>query len=365
MKILISDKLSKEAVDILSSTPGLEVDIKTDLKPEELKNIIGGYDALVVRSSTKATKEIINAGKNLKIIGRAGIGVDNVDVESASVRGIIVMNTPGGNVITTAEHAISMLMSMTRKIPQACSSMKEGKWEKSRFVGNELYNKTLGIIGMGRIGSLVAQRAKGIEMKVIAFDPFLSKESAQKLNIPLVTLEELLKISDFITIHATATEQTKHLINEKAFSQMKKGVKIVNCSRGSIIDEKALLKALQDGKISGAALDVFEEEPTKNLDLVKHESVICTPHLGASTVEAQANVAIDIAEQLKDYFLNGVIKNAVNLPSVDQTLLPELRKYMDLGEKLGSFVTQLSEGSLEEVSIEYRGEVVELGTSSL
>ena len=365
MKVLISDKLSKEALDILNNVKGLQVDIKTDLKPEELKAIIGDYDALLIRSSTKATKEIINAGKNLKIIGRAGIGVDNVDVEAASIRGIIVMNTPGGNIITTAEHAISMLMSLARKIPQACSSMKEGKWEKSKFVGSELYNKTLGIIGMGRIGSLVAQRAKGLEMRVIAFDPFLSKESAQKLNIPLVTLEELLKEADFITIHATATEQTKHLLNDKAFDQMKKGVKIINCSRGSIIDEKALSKALQDGKVSGAALDVFEEEPTKNLELVKLENVICTPHLGASTVEAPANVAIDIAEQLKDYFLNGVIKNAVNLPSVDQTLLPELRKYMDLGEKLGSFITQLSEGSLEEVSIEYRGEVVNLGTSSL
>src|SRR3990172_2027385 len=229
MKVLISDKLSKEALDILNNVKGLQVDIKTDLKPEELKAIIGDYDALLIRSSTKATKEIINSGKNLKIIGRAGIGVDNVDVEAASIRGIIVMNTPGGNIITTAEHAISMLMSMTRKIPQACSSMKEGKWEKSRFVGNELYNKTLGIIGMGRIGSLVAQRAKGIEMKVIAFDPFLSKESAQKLNIPLVTLEELLKISDFITIHAIQTEQTRHLLNDRAFDQMKKGVKIINC----------------------------------------------------------------------------------------------------------------------------------------
>jgi len=256
MKVLISDKLSKEAIESLSKCKGLEVDVKTDLKPDQLKSTIGEYDALVVRSSTKVTKEIIDAGRNLKIIGRAGIGVDNVDVEAASLRGIIVMNTPGGNAITTAEHAVSMLMALARKIPEACKSMKEGKWEKSKFVGNEVYNKTLGIIGMGRIGSLVAQRVKGLEMKVIAYDPFLSKESAQKLNVPLVTMEELLKESDFITIHATATEQTKHLINEKAFSQMKKGVKIVNCSRGSIIDEKALLKALQEGKVSGAARPV-------------------------------------------------------------------------------------------------------------
>ena len=365
MKILISDKLSKEAVDILSSTPSLEVEVKTDLKPDELKNIIGGYDALVVRSSTKVTKEIIQAGKNLKIIGRAGIGVDNVDVGAASLQGIIVMNTPGGNAVTTAEHTISMMMSLARKIPAACRTMKEGKWEKSKFVGNELYNKTLGIIGMGRIGSLVAQRAKGLEMKVIAYDPFLSKESAQKLNVPLVTLEELFKDSDFITIHAIQTEQTRHLLNDKAFSQMKKGIKIINCSRGGIIDEEALYRALEEGKVSGAALDVFEEEPTKNLKLVNHENLICTPHLGASTVEAQVNVAIDIAEQLKDYFLNGVIKNAVNIPSVDQTVLAETKKYMDLGEKIGSFITQISEGSLEELSIEYRGEIADLGTKPL
>ncbi|RMF98298.1 MAG: phosphoglycerate dehydrogenase [Candidatus Schekmanbacteria bacterium] len=365
MKVLISDKISPEAIEIFKKNGKIEVDYNPEISHEDLIKEIGKYSALVIRSRTKVKADVIEKADNLKVIGRAGIGVDNVDIDAATSKGILVMNTPGGNTVTTAEHALSMMMSLARKIPFACASMKEGKWEKSKFMGVELFNKTLGIIGMGRIGSIVASRANGLKMKVIAYDPYLSEESAQKLNVQLVNLDELLEKSDFITIHTPLNEATKHIIGREALKKVKKGVRIINCSRGGTVDEDALLEALNDGRVAGAALDVFEEEPPKKLDIVKHENVICTPHLGASTVEAQSNVAIAIAEQISDYLLNGTIRNAVNFPSIEPQLAEKTNIFIELGDKLGSFVSQIAEGRFKEINIEYSGEVTELNTSPI
>jgi D-3-phosphoglycerate dehydrogenase len=323
-----------------------------------LKNIIKNYDALVVRSATKVTKEMIEHADKLSVVGRAGAGLDNIDVAAASKRGIVVMNTPGGNTVTTGEHAIAMMLSLARKIPQATASMKAGKWEKSKFMGNEYCNKTLGIIGIGRVGSIVADRALGLKMRVIAYDPFISPEAAEKMGIVLVGLDELFKSSDFISIHTPMTKETKNIINAKAFAKMKKGVFIVNCARGGIVNEKDLHDALVSGKVAGAALDVYEEEPTKNMDLVSLDNVICTPHLGASTDEAQVNVAIAIAEQIVDYLTTGEIRNAANFPSVSTELLNVIQPYIALAEKMGKFEAQLASGGLKEVTVEYSGEIL-------
>jgi len=365
-KILVSDKLSEAGLKILKSAPGLEVEMKTGLKPDELKKIIGEYEGLIIRSSTKATADLLSVAHKLKIIGRAGIGVDNIDTVAASQKGIIVENTPGGNVVTTAEHAISMMTSMARKIPQATASLKAGQWEKNKFTGVELYNKTLGVIGVGNIGKIVADRALGLKMKVIAYDPFLSKEWAAKMGIELVELDDLFARADFITVHTPFNEKTKNLINEAAFAKMKKGVYLINCARGGIVNEAALVQALQEGKVAGAALDVFEQEPVDpNHPLLKFENVIGTPHLGAATDEAQENVAIEVAEQMVEYFTKGVVKNAVNFPSVSAELMSVLGPYLSLAEKIGKLQGQLVSDSPEEICIEYSGELAELPVASL
>lgn len=361
MKILVSDKLSLKGVEIFEKAQGIEVDVKTKLPPEELEAIIGEYDGLVVRSATKVKAEIIEAADKLKVVGRAGSGLDNIDVQAASKKGIVVMNTPGGNTITTAEHAISMMLALSRKIPQATASMKSKKWEKSKFMGTEIYNKTLGIMGIGSIGSVVADRVRGLKMNVLAYDPFLSPERAEKLGVELVSIDELLKRSDYITIHVPKSKDTTNLINKELFSKMKDGVFLINCARGGIVNEKDLCAAIKSGKVAGAALDVFEKEPpdTDN-PLLDLDEVICTPHLGASTEEAQEKVAVAIAEQMVDYLLNGTIMNAANVPSVDSEILATIRPYLDLAERLGSFQGQVVLGGLEQVSIEYSGEAAAL-----
>ncbi|MEI7590830.1 MAG: phosphoglycerate dehydrogenase [Deltaproteobacteria bacterium] len=364
-KVLVSDKLAIEGVEIFKNAKGIEVDVKTGLKPEELKSIIKDYDGLVIRSATKVTDEIINAADNLKVVGRAGIGVDNVDVNSASKRGIVVMNTPGGNTVTTAEHAIAMMCSIARQIPLATASMKNGQWEKSKFMGAELLNKTLGIIGIGRIGSIVADRAQGLSMRVIAYDPFISQESAEMLGVSLVSLDELFARADFISIHSPMTKETKGIVNAQAFAKMKKGVFVINCARGGLVSEADLYDALTSGKVAGAALDVFEEEPTKNTQLIALDNVICTPHLGASTDEAQVNVAIAVAEQIVAYLTTGEISNAVNFPSVNAELLNIIQPYISLAEQLGKFHSQIATGAISEVTIEYSGDIIKHNVAPL
>lgn len=357
-KILISDSLSAEGIEIFKKTPGIEVDVRTKMTPDELKAVIGDYDGLVIRSATKVTQEVIDSAAKLSVVGRAGIGLDNVDIPAASKRGIVVMNTPGGNAVTTGEHAIAMMLSLVRMIPQATASMKAGKWEKNKFTGHEFMNKTLGIVGIGRVGSIVADRAQGLKMKVIAYDPFIAPEAAQQMGITLAGLDEIFRQADIITVHTPMTKETRGVINAAAFAQMKQGVYIVNCARGGIVSEKDLYDALVSGKVAGAALDVFEEEPTKNAALIALDSVICTPHLGASTDEAQINVAIAVAEQIVAYLTTGEIKGAVNFPSVSAELLAVIRPYLNLAEKLGKFEAQLVSGGIKEVIVEYSGEIL-------
>ena len=337
-KVLISDALSPAAVQIFKDR-GVEVDFQPNLgkDKDKLAEIIGDYDGLAIRSATKATAKIIEKAKRLKVIGRAGIGVDNVEIPAATAKGIIVMNTPFGNSITTAEHAITLMLALAREIPQADASTQAGKWEKNRFMGVEITGKTLGVIGCGNIGSIVADRALGLRMKVIAFDPFLSPERAKDIGVEKVELDDLLKRADFITLHTPLTEKTRNIIDAAALAKMKKGVRIINCARGGLVDEQALVDALNSKHVAGAAFDVFVEEPaTKNV-LFGHPNVICTPHLGASTTEAQENVALQVAEQMSDYLLNGAISNAVNFPSITAEEAPKLRPFIELAEKLGSF----------------------------
>ncbi|MBI5682583.1 MAG: phosphoglycerate dehydrogenase [Deltaproteobacteria bacterium] len=366
MRVLISDSMSDKCVEILKNVSGIQVDVNTKLKPEELKNIIKDYHGLVVRSATKVTKEIIDAADNLKVIGRAGTGVDNIDINAATKRGIVVMNTPGGNTITTAEHAVSMLLSLSRKIPQATASMRKGEWEKKRFEGTEVTGKTLGILGVGNIGSVVADRAIGLKMNVIAYDPFISEEAANRLGIEVVSLDALYKRSDFISIHVPLTNETKNMVNKDAFANMKKGVKLINCARGGIVNEKDLADAIKKGIVSGAAFDVFEKEPTPaDNPLLQMEEVILTPHLGASTFEAQESVAIAIAEQIAEYLSKGTIRNAVNVPSVPTELLLTLGQYITLAEKLGSLQGQILKGGIEEIVVEYTGDVANYDVASV
>jgi D-3-phosphoglycerate dehydrogenase / 2-oxoglutarate reductase len=363
-RVLIADQLSPAAVDIFKQR-GVAADVKVGLAKEELEKIIADYDGLAVRSATKATEKIIAAATNLKVIGRAGIGVDNIDVKAATAKGIIVMNTPFGNSITTAEHAISLLMALARQIPEADRSTQAGKWEKSKFLGVELYAKTLGVIGCGNIGSIVADRAVGLKMKVIAFDPFLSPERAMELGVEKVELDELLKRADFITLHTPLTDKTRNILDAAALAKTKAGVRIVNCARGGLIDERALAAALKSGHVAGAALDVFEVEPAKDSVLFGLPSVICTPHLGAATSEAQENVALQVAEQMSDYLLKGAISNAVNFPSITAEEAPRIRPWVKLAEQLGSFAGQLTETSIKGIRIEYSGEVATLNTKPL
>ncbi len=363
-KVLISDKMSDQAAEIFKEK-GIQLDIKTGLDESELISIISQYDGLAIRSSTKVTKEVLTAAKNLKVIGRAGIGVDNIDTSFATQSGVVVMNTPFGNAITTAEHAISLMMALARQIPNANHSTHNGKWEKSKFMGVELFNKKLGLIGCGNIGSIVADRARGLKMHVLAYDPYLSNEHAVEIGVKKVDLQELLKESDFISLHTPLNDQTKNIINSKAIKQTKEGVRIINCARGGLLVEEDIKKYLLNNHIAGVALDVYESEPAKDNILFGMDRVVCTPHLGASTVEAQENVAIQIAEQISDYLLNGTVTNALNIPSVSAEDSPRLKPYMNLAEQLGSFLGQITRTSIKNISISYSGQVAELNTKPL
>jgi len=365
MKVLISDNLSELGVKIFRETPGIEVDVNTGLSPEELKGLIGQYHGLVIRSGTKVTADIIEAADNLKVIGRAGIGLDNVDIPAASKRGIVVMNTPEGNTITTAEHTMAMMMALTRNIPQGTSSLKGGNWEKKKLQGRELYNKTLGLIGAGKIGRIVADRAKGMKMKIIVFDPYIKPETLEKLDLEPVSFEELLKRSDYITIHTPRTDETLDMVNKKAIAKMKEGAMLINCARGGIVNEEDLYEALESGHLGGAAFDVFATEPPGHIKLMSLPNFICTPHLGASTREAQDNVAVDVAEQIVAYLMHGTVKNAVNVPSIGPELMNILRPYAILAEKMGSLQTQLVDSGILEVRISYSGTVTEYDVTPL
>lgn len=358
IKILISDPLAEEGVVALKKEKHFKVDVKPKLSPEELKGIIPDYTALIVRSQTNVTKDIIKHAKKLKYIGRAGVGLDNIDVNEASKRGIIVMNAPGGNAISTAEHTLSLILSLSRNIPQANVSVKKGEWQRKKFMGVELYGKVLGIIGLGRIGQEVARRAASFQMKVIAYDPFLISEKAKSLGVESVSLKALFRKSDYITVHTPLTDDTRHIIGEKAFRKMKNGVRIVNCARGGIVDEKALAKAIKKGIVAGAALDVYEKEPPSQGSVAGMDTVITTPHLGASTEEAQINVAVDIANSISDALMRRGIRNAVNAPSIEPELLKAIEPYLTLAEKIGSFHAQLAGGSINKVKIKYVGDIV-------
>lgn len=358
-KVLISDKMDPKAAQIFRER-GVEVDEITGKTPEELIAIIGDYDGLAIRSSTKVTKAILAAATNLKVIGRAGIGVDNVDIPAASAQGVVVMNTPFGNSITTAEHAIALMFALARQLPEADASTQAGKWEKNRFMGVELTSKTLGLIGAGNIGSIVADRARGLKMKVVAFDPFLSPERALELGIEKVELDDLLARADFITLHTPLTDQTRNILSAEALAKTKKGVRIVNCARGGLIDEAALKAGLDSGHIGGAALDVFVEEPAKASPLFGTPNFVSTPHLGASTTEAQVNVAIQVAEQMADFLVSGGVTNALNMPSLSAEEAPRLKPYMALAEKLGSLVGQLTHGAIARISVHAEGAAAEL-----
>jgi len=364
-KVLVSDPLSKKGLEILDKAKDIKYDLKPGLSPEELKRIIPEYDAIIIRSETKLKADIIEAADHLKVIGRAGIGLDNVDLRAATKKGVVVMNTPQENAIAAAEHTMAMMLSISRKIPQATATMKAGKWEKRKFLGVELYGKTLGLIGIGVIGTIVADRARGLKMKVIGYDPYLSKEVAEKRGVELVSMDELLNKSDFISVHTPLTDETKNFIDKNSFRKMRKGVILINCARGGIVNEKDLYEAIKEGKVAGAALDVFEKEPAIGNPLLELEEMIGTPHLGASTGEAQENVSIAIAQQIVDYLILGEARNAVNMPVVSPDILPFLRPYLKLGEKLGSFLAQISNYAIEEVLIEYHGEVVEFGTKPI
>jgi D-3-phosphoglycerate dehydrogenase / 2-oxoglutarate reductase len=363
-RVLISDKLSPAAVQIFRDR-GVETDVKAGLDKEELAAVIGDYDGLAIRSATKVTAKLLDRAKRLKVVGRAGIGVDNVDIPAATARGVIVMNTPFGNSITTAEHAITLMLALARQIPAADASTQAGKWEKNRFMGVEITGKTLGVVGCGNIGSIVADRAHGLRMKVVAYDPFLSPERAIDLGVEKVELDELLRRADFITLHTPLTDKTRNIIDARAMTLMRPGVRIVNCARGGLVDEKALRAALDSGHVAGAAFDVFIEEPALANPLFGHPNVVCTPHLGAATTEAQENVALQVAEQMSDYLLRGAILNAVNFPSITAEEAPRLKPFVKLAEQLGSFAGQVTESGLTAVKLTYEGHLAAMNTRAL
>ena len=365
-KVLISDALSETAVNIFRER-GVDVDYEPALgkDKDKLLSVIGAYDGLAVRSATKATAPVIEAAGNMKVIGRAGIGVDNIDIPAATAAGVVVMNTPYGNAITTAEHAIAMMFSLVRKIPQANQSTHAGKWEKSAFMGAEVFGKTLGVIGCGNIGSIVADRAVGLKMRVVAYDPFLTEERAIELGVEKVDLDELLARADIVTLHTPLTDKTRNILGTENLAKLKSGTYLVNCARGGLVDEAALKVALDEGRLAGAALDVYETEPATQHPLFGHPRVVATPHLGASTKEAQENVAIQIAEQMADYLTRGAVSNALNSPSVTAEEAPRLKPYIALAEKLGAFAGQLIESALKKIEISFEGEVAGLNTKPL
>jgi len=357
MKILVSDNLSVAGVEILKQEAGFEVDVKTGMSKEELIGVIPQYEGLLVRSATKVTADVIEAATNLKVVGRAGIGVDNIDLDAAGKKGIIVMNAPEGNVITTGEHAMALMLSMSRNIPQANQSMKGKEWAPKKFMGVELYEKTLGIVGLGRIGTVVAERAKGFHMKIIVYDPYISREHAERVGVETVELAELLARADYISLH-TPGLPGKPLLGAEEFAAMKTGVRIVNCARGTLIDEAALAEAVRSGKVAQAALDVYSKEPiSPDNPVLGVDGIICTPHLGASTEEAQEKVALAICDQVRDYLKNGNVRNAINVPSIDAETLRKIQPYLRLGEDLGNFLSQLTEGAAKKIAINYNGEV--------
>jgi len=365
-KVLISDALSTAAVQIFKDR-GVDVEFQPNLgkDKDKLATAINGFDGLAIRSATKVTAKILEQAQTLKVIGRAGIGVDNVDIPAATAKGVIVMNTPFGNSITTAEHAITLMLALARQIPQADASTQAGKWEKNRFMGVEITGKTLGVVGCGNIGSIVAERAHGLKMKVIAYDPYLSPERALDLGVEKVEVDELLRRADFITLHTPLTEKTKNILNAATLAKTKKGVRIINCARGGLVDEAALRAALDSGHVAGAAFDVFTVEPATDNPLFGHPNVVCTPHLGASTTEAQENVALQIAEQMADYLLRGAISNAVNFPSITAEEAPKLKPFIELAGKLGSFAGQLTESGINKVHLTYEGGVAPMKTRAL
>ncbi|MBF0449088.1 MAG: phosphoglycerate dehydrogenase [Magnetococcales bacterium] len=359
-KVLISDKMSPRAEELFRQR-GIDVDYRPGLSVSELKEIMPEYDGIAIRSATKLTEGLINAATKLKVIGRAGIGVDNVDIPTASKQGVIVMNAPFGNTATTAEHTVALMLAAARHIPAATASTRAGKWEKSRFMGRELFNKTLGIIGTGNIGGLVVERFQGLKMKVLAYDPFISKQKAEDMGIELAeSLDAFWPRLDFLTVHTPLTPKTKHIVNADAFSKMKDGVIVVNCARGGIFDEQALYDALKSGKVFAAGLDVFEKEPALENKLFELDNVVFTPHLGASTAEAQVNVAVQIAEQISDFLLKGTVQNALNIPAVSESELPTLRPFLNLADKLGTTLGQLTEAGVKRVEVLYEGEVAKL-----
>jgi len=369
LKVLVSDKMSQDGIDVLNAADGIQVVYKTNLSPEDLIKELQDTDALIIRSSTKVTKDVFAAVNKLKIIGRAGIGVDNIDCNTATECGVIVVNTPSGNATTTAEHAIAMLMSLSRHIPQADKSMNGGKWEKSKFTGIEVTGKVLGVFGYGNIGKIAADRALGLKMRVMVFDPFLTAEIAAKNGVELVTKEKLFERADYITVHVPLNDSTRNLINKNTIETMKTGVRIINCARGGIVNESDLIGGLDSGKIAGAAIDVFEEEPPpQGNPLLKHDSVICTPHLGASTAEAQVNVAVQVAEQIRDYLLSGEIRNSLNCPSISSEMVKVLGPYLKLCDKLGSFQGQIhreNHAEIKKLTISYSGAVTDYDTKAL
>jgi len=360
MKVLVSDSLSEKGIEILEK--GAEVDVRTGMSPEELKACIGEYDALVVRSQTQVTENVIKAAENLKIIGRAGVGVDNIDVEAATQRGIIVINAPEGNMISAAEHTIAMMMAISRNIPQANQSMRAGKWDRKLFMGVEVRGKTLGVVGLGRIGTEVAKRAQGMEMNILAYDPFISEERAADLGVKLTTVEDIVLNADYITVHTPLTKDTRDLIDREEFEKAKPGVRIINCARGGIINEKALAEAVASGKVAAAAIDVFTSEPPTGSPLLEQDNIIVTPHLGASTKEAQVNVAVDVAEQIINFNQGLPVKNAINMPYVKQEIMKVLQPYLPLAEKIGKLAAQLMEEKYERIEVSYSGEIADWDT---
>src|SRR5579863_8168054 len=365
-RVLLSDSLAPQGIEILQREPRITFDLKTGLSPAELAEVIEPYEALVIRSATRVTRELLDRAKSLKVIGRAGVGVDNVDLDAATRRGIVVMNSPLGNSVTTAEHTISMMMALARHIPAAVTALRAGKWDRSKFTGIEVCNKTLGIIGLGNIGRIVADRALGLKMKVIGFDPILTAEAATRIGIELVSLEQLFKRADFVTVHAPLTDETRGLVGAAAFALMKQGVRVINCARGGIVDENALYEALKSGRVAGAALDVFvEEPPPRDHPLLTLDSVIATPHLGAATDEAQVQVAVDIANQIVEFLEEGTISHSVNIPAVSVKELEILGPHLRLGEKLGRLAAQLIGEAPAQVTVGFAGEAADLNAKPI
>ncbi len=365
MKVLVTDNMSPVAAEILAEGGKIEVDVKSGLSPDELKQIVGQYHGMAVRGATKVTADVLDVAENLKVVGRAGTGLDNVDIPAATERGVVVMNTPGGNSVTTAEHTLTMMMALARNVPQAHSSMKAGLWEKKKFGGTEVYNKTIGVVGLGQIGSIVADRAAGLGMNVIGFDPVLSEERAKEMGVRLSSLDEIFREADFITLHVPLTDQTRGIICAENIAKMKDGVRIINCSRGLVINDNDLADAIESGKVAGAAVDVYPVEPPENRRLVDLDKVICTPHLGASTKEAQVNVAVAVANQIRDYLLDGTIRNAVNAPAVSGEALVILKPYLDLSRRLGLFLGQMVESGITAVEAQYAGAAADLAFSPM